>query len=111
MALDLQGDADTVFLNCGFEESIVYTPSGGLAKTIKAVVNRNAVKDDTAGKVVSRSVEVEISISTNATTGVDVVTIGEDIALVAKRVGETATTMTVSGVITSDAGMWRLRLK
>lgn len=111
MSLDLQADADAIFLNCGFEENITYTVSGGTPKTIKAIVSRNAVKDDTAGKVSSRSVEVEISISTNATTGVDVVTVNEDTVLVAKRIGETPTTMTVGGVPVCDSGMWRLRLR
>lgn len=102
---------DAVFLQSGFEEEIVYTPSGGIAKTIDAVVNRDAVKEDSAGKQNLRSLNIEIEISTDATTGVAIVTAGEDTVALAKRVGETATTMTVGGIIYSDAGAWRLRLR
>ena len=41
MGLTLQDDMNDIFLDSGLEEDIVYTPSGGVAKTIKALVYRD----------------------------------------------------------------------
>jgi len=112
MTIDLQADMDTVFLDSGFEEDIVYTPSGGSAATISAIVDRGPpIQAGRARGVDSnpnRRHEVTIYVST---TDVPTVTPNEDTVQVKARVGDSMTrTMTVRSVISSDAGCQQLAL-
>jgi hypothetical protein len=106
---------DTYFLASGFQEDVIYTPSGGAAKTIKAVVLRgNAVEtQQRAGgstPLANRVYDLQILISTDATTGIAQVTPREDKVSVAQRLGEAAKVFLVQGVVVSDEGAWRLGL-
>lgn len=107
---------DEIFLASGFEEDVVYTPSGGAAKTIKAMVLRGGTDQTQQGGTgqtrgtANRKYDLEILVSTNATTGVAQVTPRVDTVSIAQRTGETAKTFVVQGVVYSDEGAWRLGL-
>jgi hypothetical protein len=115
--LQLQQTMDDIFLESGFEESISYTPSGGSAKTIDAVVHRQGASQITAsgpgGRMSTiRKYEIEIWISTHATTGIASITPIEDKVALKRRLEDaTDTTFQVAGVIDSDAGCWHLGLR
>lgn len=120
MSIDLQNDMDNIFLDCGFEENIVYTPSGGSAKTIEAQVYRQGSLQTSKGSrtgmatqdVKNRMYDVEIDISTDPTTGVSKVTLLEDTVTMKARIGDTTDTVfTVQGIVQNDAGAFRLGLK
>ena len=120
MAIDLQEDMNNIFLDCGFEEEIVYTPSGGVAKTIKAQVYRMGALQTSQGSrsgratqdVKNRLYDIEIEISTDATEGIASVKTHEDTVTLKARIGDTSTrVLTVQGIVHNDAGAWRLGLK
>jgi len=114
MSLTLQDDMDGIFLDSGFEEDVVYTPSGGTAKTIKAMVYRQgSVKSSTSNRMTSknRSYDIEIDISTDATNGITDITIRADKVALYREIGDTiTTTFLVKGIIQDDAGAKRLGL-
>ena len=115
MALTLQDDMDNIFLASGFEEDITYTPSGGTAKTISAIVYRQGAKESSTNRRLTnaqnRTYDIEIDISTDATNGIADVTIREDKVALYREIGDsTTTTFMVKGIIQDDAGAKRLGL-
>jgi len=114
MALTLQDDMDNIFLDSGFEEDIIYTPSGGVAKTIKAIVYRQGSKESTTSSRLSnqdRYYDIEINISTDATNGIADITIREDKVALKREIGDSInTTFLVKGIVQDDAGAKRLGL-
>lgn len=116
MALTFQDDMDNIFLNSGFEEEITYTPSGGSAKTIRAIVFREGATERDRNvrgiRTSDRRYDLEILISTDATNGIETVTVNEDVITVKPHIGDaSARTFTVAGIVQNDAGAHRLRLK
>jgi len=119
MALTLQDDMNDIFLNSGFEETITYTPSGGVAKSIDAVVFReNSMHSSPSGRVggdrttKTRAYKMSVIISTDSTEGVSTITTNEDTVTMKEREADTTTkTFTVGGILYSDAGGWHLGLK
>jgi len=115
MALTLQDDMNDIFLDCGFEEDIVYTLSGGVAKTIKAQVYRQGAIETSTSRRLSnaqtRSYDIVIDISTDATEGVSNVTVRADKVTLLREIGDsTTTTFLVKGIVQDDAGAKRLGL-
>ena len=115
MGLTLQDDMNDIFLDCGFEEDIVYTVTGGTAKTISAMVYRQGVIETSTSRRVSnaqtRSYDIVIDISTDATEGISNVTVRADKVALPRKVGDsTATTFLVKGIVQDDAGAHRLGL-
>lgn len=114
MALTLQDDMNDIFLDCGFEEDISYTPSGGVAKTIKAQVYRQGSTESQASRRLSnqdRYYDIAIDISTDATEGIADITIREDKVALYREIGDTTTTtFLVKGIVQDDAGAKRLGL-
>ena len=112
MGLTLQDDMNDIFLDCGFEEDIVYTVTGGTAKTIKAQVYRQGSKETQSSRRLpnlDRYRDIEIDISTDATEGIASVTIKEDKVALYREIGDaTTTTFLVKGVVQDDAGAKRL---
>ena len=111
---DFQDDMDSIFLASGFQESIVYTPFGGTAKTINAIVNRGGIRDirdrsfGPTGRG-TRQNDIDIKISTHATTGVATVTKGKDTVSLKKNEVDTSNSdFIVASIIGSDAGAWHL---
>jgi len=113
MALGLADAMDDVFLDCGFEENIVYTQSGGTETTIKAVVDRGGTSQIRRfmrnGQVQdTRRFDIEISIST---TDVPSVTENADKVKLTARIGDALPrTYIVRAVISNDEGAWHLGL-
>jgi len=112
--LSLQDDMDTVFLTSGFQETVSYTPSGGTAKSISAIVNRGGGNEGpqppARGGSPERRFDMEIIISTDETNGVATVKPREDKVSVATTPGGSAQTYLVVAVIRSDVGAWHLGL-
>uniref|UniRef100_A0A6M3LZJ6 Tail protein n=1 Tax=viral metagenome TaxID=1070528 RepID=A0A6M3LZJ6_9ZZZZ len=113
MALTLQDDMDNIFLDAGFEETIIYTPSGGTAKSISAIVYRQGAKESSSNRRLSnaqnRTYDIEIDISTDVTNGIANVTTREDKVALKREIGDsTNTTFLVKGIIQDDEGAKRL---
>jgi len=117
--LTLQEDMYNVFLASGFQEDIIYTPSGGAAKTIKAIVYRDGAGYTTpSGRTggesqsKSRNYNISIHISNDATNGIATITVKEDAVKCKRRYSDSAnSTFLVSGIIQDDEGAWHLGLK
>lgn len=115
MALTLQDDMDNIFLTSGFEEDISYTPSGGTAKTISAIVYRQGAKESSSNRRLSnaqsRTYDIEIDISTDATNGISDITIREDKVALKRKIGDSTNTIfLVKSIVQDDAGAKRLGL-
>lgn len=97
-------------LNRHLGESVTYTPKGGVAKAINAIVTRDPVQYAGAnGQVVAlpRSIEV----LADATLGVATVNVGGDMVALKENVGDTANkTYTVRRIIDQTGGRWLLGL-
>jgi len=117
MAFDLQEDMIDIFLDSGFEEDVIYIDVSGIPKTIKAIINRQELKQ-TARNIKSsdntnmRLYDVEIEISTDATDGISSIKIKTDKVALKRKIGDTLdTTMSVDGILYNDSGAWKLGLK
>jgi len=113
--LKLQDDMDNIFLDVGFEETVTYTPSDGIAKNIDAIVYREGVNEIVESKrtgVSQRKWDIGIDISTDATNGIETITVNEDTVKLYKNIGDSIKkTFTVAGIIQNDAGAFRLGLR
>lgn len=73
---------DVYLVTDDFAETITYTPDGGAAKSIKAIVDRNEdVEPNPALDGLRRVRRYEILISTNATDGIATVTDQDTVAI------------------------------
>ena len=117
--LTLKADMGDYFLDVGFQEDVIYTPSGGSAKTISAIVYRDGltstntsrrVGGDTQSKM--RNYAISIHIATDATEGIETITVNEDFVALKRRFNDAANSdFRVSGIIEDDEGAWLLGLK
>lgn len=101
-----------VFLNTNeFGEQIIYTPKGGTAKTIPALVDRQRITP--AGEDTGRALlnQVEIVIANDAENGVISINKGGDVASLPERVGGTAISWAVVDILGQDEGVWHLLLQ
>ncbi len=108
----LKNDALNTFLNFNeFAESVVYTPKGGTAKTIKAVVERQRLNpaDETSNRVLIN--QVQIFIAKDATYGVGSISKDGDLCLVADQPGGIDRSYRVKDILGSDDGIWHLLLQ
>ncbi len=121
MATDLRLDEMFIdaILTSGFQESVVYTPSGGTAKTIDAIIYREGTTQtvpsrrtgSSENKTISRGYDVEIHISTDVTAGIGTVTIHEDKVALKRRTNDSSNTIfLVKGIIEEDDGAYWLGL-
>jgi hypothetical protein len=108
---DMAGDMAEMVHTDVFGETITYTPSGGSAKSIAALVDRTPLRPtEHGGQTVPQNM-TEIWIINNATTGVASVKPGFDtVALKAKLSDAATTTMRVTKLLYHDAGTWRLEV-
>jgi len=105
----MAADAANIFLNTDeFAESISYTPYGGAAKTIKAIVTRNRISPDSQeqGRVLIN--QVEIQIANDVTNGIATVTKGQDTVSLPAFLGGSASTWRIVDILDHDSAMWRL---
>jgi hypothetical protein len=92
-----------------FAESVTYTPSGGSAKTINALVDRNPMRMLEAAAMGFQQAGLEIYIANDATLGVTSVKEGLDTVTLKLRQGDSSTTvLIVKKVVESDLQMFRL---
>lgn len=95
----------------GMGESIGYTPYGLSEITITAIVNREPPKRDTESpNAASNVLEIFIRRDANGVKGPASVQAGGDRVSVAKVYGESATTLRVRKVLSSDAAGWLLEV-
>lgn len=97
-----------------FKESITYTPAGGSAKTINALVVRERRDADPQSRGRIAVGEAEIYVENDATTGVTSVDdsgSSVDKVAFALQQGGSAVTWRVAAVIDKDNGFWHLRVK
>lgn len=94
-----------------FREQVTYTPTGGEAKSIYAVVGRGGIKSLKSKTDRMPSIyDYEILISTDETSGVLLVTPRKDkVALAMHEIGG-SNTFTVAGIISRTPGAWHLGL-
>ena len=106
-------DARNIFLNANeFAEQITYAPSGGVPKTIKAVVDRSRVDSSVqdSGRLVGK--QAEIWIANHATDGVTSVNKGNDVVSMPNyNEGGSSVNWRVVEIIHKDEGMWHLLLQ
>lgn len=114
MATELEQQFIDAFLSSEnpFRESVVYTVSGGTAKTIYAVVKRGGtVRTSGRADTTPAGYDCELLISPDSTSGIATVKIGEDtVAITAPEFAET-NVYNVSGIIAKTAMAWHLGLK
>ena len=113
MTLKTQLKNDT--LNCllnldEFGELITYTPKGGTAKSIRAVVDRRRIIP--AGEDSGRTLinQVEIVIANEATYGVSSINKGGDLVSLPERIGGALVNWVVADILRQDDGAWHLLL-
>ncbi len=104
----LSQNAQRVFLNTDeFAEQVIYTPSGGFAKTIKAVIVRKDLSpaDENTGRSLKN--QAEVFISTDSVTGVSSINRRDDRITLADVEGILREAR-INDVLGRDDGMWHL---
>lgn len=114
MTIDLQSEFLDNILGeeFPFREAISYTPYGGVAKTIYGVMRRDGAYRSMRQPAGMRSVwEIELIISTDATDGIELVTIkGDKVDITAYESGGGTKTYTVGAIMGRTPMAWRLGL-
>lgn len=106
---DLAQDAVKTFLNLDeFAEEITYTPKDGVAKVIKAVVNRQRIDPapEDAGRILIN--QCEIFIANNNVSGIASVNKGGDVVSFAETIGGAVISWVVADILNQDEGIWHL---
>lgn len=109
---DLAQDAAKTFLNSDeFAEDITYTPKGGVAKVIKAVVNRKRIDpaSEDAGRILIN--QCEIFIANDAVSGIAFINKGGDLVSLAEVIGGPQIDWVVADILAQDEGVWQLLLQ
>ena len=117
--LTLMEDMTDIFLDAGFQEDVIYTPEGGSAKTISAIIYRDGLTSTNTSRRVGgdsqskmRNYAISIHIATDATEGIETITVNEDFVALKRRFNDAANSdFRVSGIIEDDEGAWLLGLK
>jgi len=107
----LKEDAFNCFLNSNeFAEEITYTPKAGMAKNIKAVVERKRLSP--AGEDTGRTLidAVEIFIANDPVYGVTSINKGGDTVALPERISGVNITWSVVEILAQDPGVWHLLL-
>lgn len=107
MSLKLKTDALNVFLGEEFGEDITYTPGGGSAKTIKAIVAKDALGPGSENSGRTLRNQAEVYIANDTVKGMSEINRRDDRLSITDREGSVRT-VRVARVIGSDTGMWHL---
>jgi hypothetical protein len=108
----LNNDAVLTFLQTGeFAEPILYTPKGGTAKQIPAIVERKRIipSGEDSGRTLIN--QVEIMIANDAENGVISINKGADTVSLPERVGDASISWVVEDILGQDEGCWHLLLQ
>jgi hypothetical protein len=109
----MKSDAQNAILGTAgeFVEAITYTPAGGTAKVIQAVVVREQIEPAAQGNNRILAGTAELYILADATLGIATVKKGEDKVSLPVWLGETAATWSVAEIISKDDAMYHLRIR
>ncbi|MDD5566230.1 MAG: hypothetical protein PHG31_05015 [Candidatus Omnitrophica bacterium] len=105
----LNNDAVLTFLHTSeFAETIVYTPKGGTAKQIPAIVDRKRLipSGEDSGRTLVN--QIEILIANDAENGVISINKGGDTVSLPERIGDASVSWVVADILGQDEGMWHL---
>ena len=107
-------DAANCVLNGNeFAEDVVYTPNGGQARTIKAIVERKRLtpSGEDANRVLAGT--VEIHVVRDGVLGVLTISKGAnaDQVVLPEVIGGAGVTYFVADILAQDPGMWHLLLQ
>ncbi|MEI8350091.1 MAG: hypothetical protein WCI77_08045 [Candidatus Omnitrophota bacterium] len=108
----LDNDVKNVFLNTNeFAESITFTPYGGTAKSIKAIVQRSRL--DPASEDTGRSLlnQAEIFIANDSVEGVTSINKGQDKVSLPATIGGSSSNWLVVDIIDHDSAIWHLLIQ
>lgn len=113
-AAQLQTEFERTIADPMFGEDIVYV-AGGTEYSIRAKVYRRGSRSqdmrfDRGTESRQSNYDVEIRISSAATTGRTSVTVKSDSVKIATDIGEQVITMRVMKILDQDPGTWRLGL-
>jgi len=99
-------------LQTAFGETVSYTPRGGVARNITAVVDREPIQPLPESPQGLRP-NVIVWVDNDATTGIDVTTLdtGGDTMSFPKRIGDTASTWSILKLVSQDNGMLQLEVR
>lgn len=101
-------DAKAVFLNSGeFAEEITYTPAGGTAKLIRAVIVRKELSpsDEVNGRSLKN--QVEVYISTDPLEGISFINRRDD-RITLSDVEGISKEARINDILGKDEGLWHL---
>lgn len=106
----LASDAAAFFLMGDFEENVTYTPNGGTAITIPAVVFQEEPSNDRpeTPRAKFHGCALALRNSTDPALGIASVDTDGDTVDVVLRKGEPATTCRVARILSVDEGVWVL---
>lgn len=110
----IKNDAVNCILNGNeFAEDILYTPSGGQARVIKAIVDRkrlSPVSEDSSRALVD---SIEIMIARDPVYGIAEITKGMDAdeVVLSETIGGVGVNFFVADILSQDEGMWHLLLQ
>ncbi len=110
MAIDFSILNSSLLAN--FSESITYVPASGDERTIDALIDRRIPPQPVPPGRGVRSFLL-VSVANNSTTGISSAEIdtGGDTLRLAKRLGETATTVGIAKIVSHDNGMMTLEVR
>lgn len=105
----LDDDVKNKFLNTDeFAESVTYTPYGGVAKSIKAIVTRNRLNPDSQNQGHILTNQVEIQIANDSTYGVTAINKGQDKVSLPALIGGSNSDWLIIDIVEHDSAMWKL---
>lgn len=102
VAIDIR---QNVFNTDEFAETVTYTPKGGVAKSIKAVVQRDPIRL-IGGQREYPTKTVRLRIQKDATYGVDTVKVSGDTVTLPLVVGGVPEELVVTTILKQNAFMW-----
>lgn len=101
------------------KETVVYTPHGGVSKTIPAIIDRPTLQVEPAGSRGGPVNTLSITIANDTTDGVTAVKERFDTVAFTRTLDDAASTTFVvtkilqqdNGMVASDGGCWTLEVK
>ncbi len=105
----IKDDVKNCILNTNeFAEDVIYTPKNGVAKEIKAFVNRQPPAPDNSASSRVLENQFEVTIANDDTAGVTSISLGGDTINFPKYAEGAKSDWLVTAIIAQDEAMWRL---
>jgi hypothetical protein len=108
---DFETDSAGCVIDLLGAETVTYYPTGGEARTISAIVDREEAAS-LPGSTHGTAPGAEISVLNNATTGISTSELNKTLDKISYpvRIGETAQARKIVAIVSQDAGMLTLRV-